>query len=216
MDGADKGAFAEWWAGGVASLRTHKAGSRGTLVGDARGQRPLARRRPSRRKMSEGARVQTRTRCRMPPHQSAGIAKPAVWFEGVLNGATTKRTSVVYHGSSQECLRRQGGVAPLTPGCRRTLGLSYGRRLGKDAIPPPSTRCIHQNRPICRHGRQSALPCRRLTKLAEQYQRRWLLICVDLCPSVAQFVLATDEHRCTRIGVTTRPVPVGSPDSLAP
>ncbi|AMV20813.1 hypothetical protein VT03_23125 [Planctomyces sp. SH-PL14] len=42
------------------------------LVGDARGQRPLARRRPSRRGMSEGDRIQARTRCRMPPHQPAG------------------------------------------------------------------------------------------------------------------------------------------------
>ncbi|AMV19941.1 hypothetical protein VT03_18735 [Planctomyces sp. SH-PL14] len=34
---------------------------------------------------------------------------------GVLNAGPTKGTSVVYHGSSQECLRRQGGETPLTP-----------------------------------------------------------------------------------------------------
>ena len=49
-----------------------------------------------------------------PPHQPAGIAKPAVWFEGVRIAGPPKRMSVVYNGSSQECLRRQG-VAPLTP-----------------------------------------------------------------------------------------------------
>ena len=51
----------------------------------------------------------------------------------VLNAGTTKGTSVVSNGSSQECLRRQG-VAPLTPGCRGTLGLSDGRRAGNDAV----------------------------------------------------------------------------------
>ncbi len=48
-------------------------GSRGTLVGDARGDAPLARRSPDRRETSEGARVQARTPCRMPPHQPAGM-----------------------------------------------------------------------------------------------------------------------------------------------
>ena len=49
-------------------------GSRGLpLVGDARGQRPLARRRPSRREMSEGVRVQARTTYRMPLTNPRGL-----------------------------------------------------------------------------------------------------------------------------------------------
>ena len=53
-------------------------GSRGTLVGSAEGQRPFARRRPSRREISEGDRVQSRTPCWMPPHQPAASAE-RVW-----------------------------------------------------------------------------------------------------------------------------------------
>ncbi len=41
-----------------------------------------------------------------PPHQHAGIAKPAAWIEGVLNAGTTTRTSVVSHGSAW---KRSGG-----------------------------------------------------------------------------------------------------------
>jgi hypothetical protein len=33
----------------------------------------------------------------------------------VLDAGTTKRSPVVYHGSSWKCLRRQGGETPLTP-----------------------------------------------------------------------------------------------------
>ncbi len=72
----------------------------GTLVGSAEGQRLFARRRPGRREMSEGVRVQARTTCRMPPHQPAGSAKPAVWFGGVLDAGSTKGSSVACHGSS--------------------------------------------------------------------------------------------------------------------
>ncbi len=86
--------------------------------------RPLARRRPGRREMSEGVSVQPRPTCRMPPHQPAGIAKPAVLCEGVLNTGPTKGTSVVSHGSSRRCLPAARG-RPLDPGCRGTLGLSY-------------------------------------------------------------------------------------------
>jgi len=121
--------------GRVQRTRSHLAGSRGTLVGGCKGgNAPLARRRPGRREMSEGVSVQTRTTCRMPPHQPAGIAKRAVWCGGVLNAGTTKGIFVVSHGSSQECLRRQGGETPLTPACRGTLGLSYGSRAGEDAV----------------------------------------------------------------------------------
>ncbi len=50
-----------------------------------------------------------------PPHQPAGIAKRAVWCEGVLNAGTTKGTSVVSHGSSWKCLRRQGAEKTFRP-----------------------------------------------------------------------------------------------------
>ncbi len=43
------------------------------LVGSAEGQRPLARRRPSRREISEGVRVQARTPCRMPLTNPRGL-----------------------------------------------------------------------------------------------------------------------------------------------
>ncbi|AMV19338.1 hypothetical protein VT03_15710 [Planctomyces sp. SH-PL14] len=58
----------------------------------------------------------------------------------VLNAVPTKGTSVVYHGSSWKRLRRQGGVAPLTPGCQGTLGLSEQRRAGKSIVPASETR----------------------------------------------------------------------------
>jgi len=112
--------------------------------GDARGRIPLARRRPGRREMSEGARVRTRTTCGMPPHQPTGIAKRAVSIEGVLNAGTTNGTPVVYHGSSLECLRRQGGVAPLTPGGRSTLGLSYRAVSARTWFEPAGQTTIQQ------------------------------------------------------------------------
>ncbi len=103
--------------------------------GVQRGQRPLARRRPSRREMSEGDRVQTRTTCRMPLHQYAAIAKRAVCFEGVLNAAATKGTSVVDHGSSYEAFAGgKRGRGPLDPSGRSMLGLSNGSYAGKDAM----------------------------------------------------------------------------------
>ena len=50
-----------------------------TLVGSAEGPvlffGPFARRRPGRREMSEGVRVQTRTTCRMPPSPTRGDCK---------------------------------------------------------------------------------------------------------------------------------------------
>ncbi len=99
-----------------------------TLVRGCRGRIPPARRRSRRRELSEGDCVQARTPCRMPPHQPAGIAKRAV----SLNAGSTKRTSVADHGSSQECLRWQGGqennTGPLDPSGRGTLGLSDQQR----------------------------------------------------------------------------------------
>ena len=55
-------------------------------------QAPFARRRPSRRELSEGARVQARTTCRMPPHQPARIANPAEWGDGALNAVASPPT----------------------------------------------------------------------------------------------------------------------------
>ncbi len=46
---------------------------------------------------SEGVRVQTRTPCCAVPTSTRGIAERE---RGVLNAGSTKRTSVVYHGSS--------------------------------------------------------------------------------------------------------------------
>ncbi len=74
------------------------------------------------------------------PHQPAGIAKQAVWFEGVLNAGTTKGTPVVYHGSSWKCLRRQG-VRP--PGPRRPWNVGFEQwalcRRGRLPADGPST-----------------------------------------------------------------------------
>ncbi|AMV22536.1 hypothetical protein VT03_31865 [Planctomyces sp. SH-PL14] len=99
------------------AIRFHSStGSRAdALVGSAEGQGPFARRRPGRREMSEGERVQTRTSCRMPPHQSAGIPKPAVSIEGVLIAGSTKGTSVVSHGSATKMPPAARGRGPLDP-----------------------------------------------------------------------------------------------------
>ena len=80
----------------------------------------------SRRGLSEGVSIQARTTCRMPPYLTRGDCDAS----GVLlNADPTKRTSVTYHGSSPEGLRRQG-VTPLhpPPGCpwTRFFGEHYG------------------------------------------------------------------------------------------
>ncbi len=120
-------------------LRRHgRRGSRGTLVGSAEGQRPFARRRPGRREMSEGARVQARTPCRMPPHQPAGIAGRAV--------SPQRR----FHKGDVRCLPRflmesasgGKGLGPLDPGCRGTLGLRWHSRYRpRLPITPTSSPC---------------------------------------------------------------------------
>ena len=106
-----------------------RTGSRGTLVGSAEGQRPFARRRLSRREMSEGGRVQARTPCRMPSHQPAGIVRRTVNRQRRL------------HKRDVRCLPRfLTGVPPaargypLDPSGRGTLGLRWHSRVGKDTV----------------------------------------------------------------------------------
>ncbi len=66
------------WDGAFTMGTASRTGSGVPWWGMQRGQRPLARRRPGRREISEGVSVQARTTCRMPPHQPAGIAERAV------------------------------------------------------------------------------------------------------------------------------------------
>ena len=153
-------AFAGWRSDSTLGRQTFRTGSRGTLVGDARGRRPFARRRPGRRKISEGARVQARTPCRMPPHQPAGIAKQAVLCERVLNAGSTKRTSIVYHGSSSKCLRRKGAVMcvwPLgPPQVPSHVGLERSIRAGTGGVGPMRTYSFPQIRTFS--PRSSTIP----------------------------------------------------------
>ncbi len=94
---------------GGKSLATDITGVQGLAPGgDAGGVTPPARRRPSRRTLSEGARVQARTTRRMPPHQPAGIPERAFRCEGVLNAGTTKANARCVLRFLMEALRRQG------------------------------------------------------------------------------------------------------------
>ncbi len=66
-----------------------------------------------------------RTTCRMPPHQPAGIAQPAVNFEGVLN-AGPQRGHPLFETVPHRTASGGKGL-PLDPGCRGTLGLTYAQ-----------------------------------------------------------------------------------------
>ncbi len=90
-------------------------GSRGTLVGDARGNAPLPAGGPARREMSEGARVQARTRCRMPPHQPAGIAKRAVRSPQRRCHKAVARCVPRFLTEVPPASRARNNTAPLTP-----------------------------------------------------------------------------------------------------
>ncbi len=69
---------------------------------------PLARRRPGRRGISGGVSIQTRTTCRMPPHQPAGIPERAV--------SPQRR----YHKGDVRCVPRfLTGVPPAARGPRK-------------------------------------------------------------------------------------------------
>ncbi len=56
----------------------------------------------------------------------------------VYNAGSTKRTSVVYHGSSRSTSGER--EFPLTPGCRGTSGLSIGRCACKHVVRPARLR----------------------------------------------------------------------------
>ncbi len=63
--------------------------------------------------MSEGARVQARTRCRMPHLNPRGLPKPAVYCEGSPQRRYHKAAARCVPRFLMEALRRQG--VPLTP-----------------------------------------------------------------------------------------------------
>ncbi len=116
----------------------HTAGVQGCpLVGSAEGQRPLPAGGLAVGRYLKECVSERGTTWRMPPHQLAGITKPAVWFEGVLNAGTTKGTSVVDYGSSQEASGGKGlccVFGPLTPAAVERWGLREWSRAGEGAV----------------------------------------------------------------------------------
>ncbi len=96
----------------AAAQRPHRV--QGHPGGGMQGATPPARRRPSRREISEGVSVQAADAVPDVPSSTRGVTQRAVWCDGVINAGSTKRTPVAYHGSSSEALRRQAGC-PLTP-----------------------------------------------------------------------------------------------------
>ena len=100
---------------------------------------PLARRRPSRREMSEGGRVEARTPCRMPHRQPAASSGRAV----ILSAGSTKGTSVVSHGSATKMPPAARGRGPLDPRLPWHVGFERAASCRQEHCPS------QRNRPSC-------------------------------------------------------------------
>ncbi len=94
------------------------------------GATPLARRRPGRREMSrrsEYPNADTVSHAPTPTRRGRGTSGES------SDAGSTKRTSVVYHGSSWSASGGKG-VRPSDPSGRGTLGLRWQSCAGKNAI----------------------------------------------------------------------------------
>ncbi len=144
-------------------MRLARTGSRGTL-GDARGNALLpAWRLAVGRCLKES--VSKRGQRAGCPSPTRGESKASRYdVRESLNVGPTKGTSVVSDGVLRGTL--SGEATPFDPGCRSTLGLSYGSRAGEELIelPASSAETLSQRRwPVAVCNRSTSGTRRRST-----------------------------------------------------